>query len=211
MIAANSLFEVPSASIDLTSKSSETVGSPASILATRDWLDFIVCASSTWVTPFACRRALRPSASFSRNSIYISSWTDKPSNSFALPIFQPLDSSFLRLLSRISVLLQAIPARCYNAFGRLTGFLGEHLKNHNCVLIDPVQHTPLALRIIDSQLMAAWPNACHRPGLRHRKGLAALQLPQQVPRFESRYLRHRRGFHLSVKPSEPLVFWTHAK
>src|SRR5580698_6065250 len=153
MIAANSLFEVPSANIDLTSKSSETVGSPASILATRDWLDFIVWASSTWVTPFACRRALRPSASLSRNSIYISSWSDSPSNSLALPTFQPLDSSFLRLLSRIFVLLQAIPASCYNAFGRLPGLLGEHFKYHNCVFINPIQDAPGGIRVIDSQLM----------------------------------------------------------
>jgi hypothetical protein len=36
-------------------------------------------------------------------------------------------------------------------------------------------------------------------------------LPQQVPRFESRCLRHRWSFDLSVKPGERLVFWTHAK
>src|SRR6266566_10015221 len=39
MIAASSRFDVPSASSDFTNKSSETVGSPASILATLDWLE----------------------------------------------------------------------------------------------------------------------------------------------------------------------------
>lgn len=45
MICANSRFDVPSASSDFTSRSSETVGSPASIFATRDWLDRSECAS----------------------------------------------------------------------------------------------------------------------------------------------------------------------
>ena len=36
MIAASSRFEVPSARSDFTNKSSDTVGSPASIFATRD-------------------------------------------------------------------------------------------------------------------------------------------------------------------------------
>jgi hypothetical protein len=122
-----------------------------------------------------------------------------------------LDSSFLRLLSRIFILLQAISARCYDTFWRLPGFLGKYVKYHNRVLIDPIQDTPRAVRVIDSQLIAARSNAWHRPGLRHRKGLAALQPPQQVSRFESRCLRHRRGFDLSVKPSERLVIWTHTK
>src|SRR5277367_488261 len=66
MIVANSRLDVPSANSDLTSRSSDTVGSPASILATRDWLDLMARASPTCVTPRACRRVLRPSASFSR-------------------------------------------------------------------------------------------------------------------------------------------------
>jgi len=39
MIAASSRFEVPRAKSDFTRRSSETVGSPASILATLDWLE----------------------------------------------------------------------------------------------------------------------------------------------------------------------------
>src|SRR5208282_5070737 len=209
MIAPNSLFEVPSANIDLTSKSSETVGSPASILATRDWLDLIVCASSTWVTPFACRRAFRPSASFSRNSIYISSWSESPSSSLALPTFQPLDSSFLRLLSRIFLLLQATPARCNNTLGRLAGLLGEHFKNHNSVFIDQIQDAPGGARVVDARLMAARPNSWHRPGLGHRQSFAALQLPKQVPCLDSRRLRHRWSLDLSMKPDQRFVFWAH--
>src|SRR5271157_6336174 len=39
----------PSASSDRTSRSIETDGSPASIFATRDWLDLILFATATWV------------------------------------------------------------------------------------------------------------------------------------------------------------------
>jgi alkylhydroperoxidase family enzyme len=58
MIAASSLVDAPSARIDLTSRSSDTVGSPASIFATRDWLDFIVFAS--------CDRAARDATLFNQ-------------------------------------------------------------------------------------------------------------------------------------------------
>ena len=42
---ASSRFEVPSAKRERTSRSRETVGSPASIFATLDWLDLIILAS----------------------------------------------------------------------------------------------------------------------------------------------------------------------
>ena len=45
MIWPSSRFEAPSASRDRTNRSSETVGSPASILATRDWLDCTALAN----------------------------------------------------------------------------------------------------------------------------------------------------------------------
>src|SRR5271170_7622309 len=66
MIVANSRLDVPRAKSDFTSRSSDTVGSPASILATRDWLDLMARARPSWVTPRACRRVFSPSASFSR-------------------------------------------------------------------------------------------------------------------------------------------------
>src|SRR6185437_8046534 len=134
MIAASSLFDAPSARIDFTSKSRDTVGSPASIFATRDWLDFIVFANLIWVTPVACRRALSPSASLSRSSIYISSWFERPRRSLAFPSLHPFDSSFFRLLSRIVVLLKACPASIYNRLRRLAGLLREDLQNHNGIV-----------------------------------------------------------------------------
>jgi hypothetical protein len=45
IVRPSSFFETPIASKDLTSNSIDTRGSPASILATRDWLDSIALAS----------------------------------------------------------------------------------------------------------------------------------------------------------------------
>ncbi len=44
-----SLGETPRANSDLMSRSIVTVGSPASILAIRDWLELTMCASCAWV------------------------------------------------------------------------------------------------------------------------------------------------------------------
>ncbi len=69
MMPARSCLDVPSASSDLTSKSIETEGSPASILAIRDWLELRSLANSTCVNFFANLRFLRFSASISFRSI----------------------------------------------------------------------------------------------------------------------------------------------
>src|ERR1700733_2938171 len=200
MIAARSLLEAPSASIDFTSKSSDTVGSPASIFATRDWLDFSVFARLTWVTPVARRRALSPSASLRRSSIYISSWFESPRRSLALPSFHPFDSSFLRLLSRIVILLKAFPASVNDGFGRLTGFLGKYFENYNGIVVDSIHDAPGSGEIVNSKLMASRPHARHWPRLRHRQQFTALKLPQQEPRLESGTLRQWRGLDLAMKP-----------
>ena len=49
---------MPNDSNDRTIRSSDTLGSPASILATRDWLDLSSAASSFWVR-FRFRRVSR--------------------------------------------------------------------------------------------------------------------------------------------------------
>jgi hypothetical protein len=128
MIAANSRFDAPSANSDRSSRSRDTVGSPASIFATRDWLDLIDLAISTWVNPRACRRAFRPSARRRRSSIYAASPSDSPRKSLAVPTFQPLASSFLRLLSCIVILLQAPTTRVNYALWGCGGFLRKMLR-----------------------------------------------------------------------------------
>src|SRR5579863_1217676 len=211
MIAASSLFDAPSARIDFTRRSSDTVGSPASIFATRDWLDFSVFARLTWVTPDARRRALRPSASLSRSSIYISSWFESPRRSLVLPSFQPLDSSFLRLFSRIVILLKALPASVNDGFGCLTGLLGKYFENHNGIGVDSIHDAPGTGDVVYAQLMASRPDTSHRPRLRHRQQFTALELPQQESRLESGASRHRRGLDLAMKPCQRLVFGAHPK
>src|ERR1700735_5258478 len=161
MIVANSRLDVPSASSDLTSRSSDTVGSPASILATRDWLDLMARASPTCVTPRACRRGFRTPAGFRRRLTEDFSSSVIPRNSFGVPILQPLDSSFLRLLSRTVVLLQTLAARCNYGLGRSTGLLREDLQNYNGVGINPVDHPPVTAGANDSQLVASRGDAWH--------------------------------------------------
>jgi hypothetical protein len=51
MICASSRFVVPSASNDLTNRSRDTVGSPDSIFATRDWLNRTALASCIGSAP----------------------------------------------------------------------------------------------------------------------------------------------------------------
>jgi hypothetical protein len=53
MMRAKSVVVSPNASNDRISRSKETEGSPASLLATRDWFDCNRCAASTLVN-FCC-------------------------------------------------------------------------------------------------------------------------------------------------------------
>jgi len=89
----NSFFETPSASKDLMRRSMETAGSPASIFAIRDWLDFMILASSDWVSLLLTRFAFNLSLSANFSSIYAISSTESPRNSSAAPNFHPFLSS----------------------------------------------------------------------------------------------------------------------
>ena len=109
MTRANSLRETPKARSVLISRSMLTEGSPASIFATRDWLDLTSLATSTWDSFRVVRCILSPSASSSLSSMYADSSADRPRNSAALPIFQPLRSRRFRFSSRIVVLTQPSP------------------------------------------------------------------------------------------------------
>src|SRR5439155_16530052 len=70
MIRDNSRREVPRISSDLISRSSDTEGSPASILAMRDWLDWRRFARSACVRLRRRRRLRRPVASRALRSMY---------------------------------------------------------------------------------------------------------------------------------------------
>jgi hypothetical protein len=95
---ARSAELAPSSNRALTSNSIETDGSPASILATLDWLDWRRLANSTWDRPYCFLRArtLRLRASFI--SIRAASASERPRNSFAVPTVHPAARSRARLL-----------------------------------------------------------------------------------------------------------------
>ncbi len=73
-----------------------------------------------------------------------------PRKSFGAPILQPFASSFLRLLSRIVVLLQTLAAGGNHGFGRRSGLFGEDFQNQNGVGIDPVDQGPIVVSVDDS-------------------------------------------------------------
>ena len=190
-------------------RSSDTVGSPASIFATRDWLDLIDFAISTWVTPRACRRAFSPSARRRRSSTYAASSSDRLRNSLAVPTFQPLLSSLFRWLSRTVILLKAATGYVDHLFWGRRGFLRENLKNQYCVPVNSIDDAPVAASVRNTQLIASLPYARHWPGLWHSEGISALQLAQQESRLNPRHLGKWWGFNLTMKPNKRLVFRAH--
>jgi hypothetical protein len=211
MIAANSRLDAPSASSDRSKRSRETVGSPASIFATRDWLDLIDLAISTCVTPRACRRAFSPSASRSRSSTYAASSSESPRNSLAVPTFQPLLSSLFRWLSRIVILLETSTGSVDHLSWCRFSFLWENLEDHNRISVNSVDNSPVVARVSNTQFVAVLPDNRHRPGLRHPKGIPTLQLAQQEPCLNPCHLRKWRSFNFTMKPNNRFVFWAHLK
>ena len=200
MMAARSRFDAPSASSDLMRRSSETVGSPASIFATRDWLDFSEAASATCVMPRDVRRSLSPSASFSRSSMYASSSSVRPRKSLTVPKTHPFFCSFFRLLSFILVVtavpLEALFAHLNQTFRRLLGLLGKDRENQNGISVNAVNHSPICLGIVDPQFMAARPNRRHGLRFWHSKRLSLLEAAQQKPDLHSCDWGKRRSLDL---------------
>ena len=105
MVLARSRLEAPNASSDRISRSSETVGSPPSIFATRDWLERIRLAKAVWVRFCFRRRSFRLSANRSLSSTYAASSSESPRNSWTPPTRHPFFSSLCFLLRRIIVSL----------------------------------------------------------------------------------------------------------
>jgi hypothetical protein len=187
------------------SRSSETDGSPASILAIRDWLDWSRLASSACVK-FRRRRHLRtPIASRTLSSTYAASSEVSRRNSWAVPTFQPLASRRRRFSSRTVVLPQSADARVNDWCWRRPGCLAEDRQNHDSIGIGPVHDPPVGFGASDTQFVAARPHYGHRPRERHRQHLALLQQPKQIASLDPRRLRKWRRPDLPVKPDERLV------
>src|SRR5262249_36013430 len=101
----------------------------------------------------------------------------RPRNSLGVPVFQPLAASFLRLLSRIVVLLQTPTANLQYRLRRLRGFLGKDLRDYDCIGVDAIYQPPFARHIIDPQFMAAWHDTGHGSRLRHGEQVSPLEPP----------------------------------
>ena len=75
------------------SRSRETLGSPPSILATRDWLELSSLATCVWLRRRLLRLSRSVSESRSRSSTYAASAGDKPRKSSTVPSLHPRFSS----------------------------------------------------------------------------------------------------------------------
>ncbi len=169
-----------------TIRSRETEGSPASILAIRDWLDFSNLAASAWVRWRRTRRRRREYASRSLTSINAASSGERRRNSGALPIRHPLFSNRLRFDSRMVVLPRLLAIR-----------------------VRSIDDPPGRPRVHDSQLLTPRSNGRHGARMRHAKMLPPLQTPEEVPCLQPRWLRKGWRLHFSVQPNKGLVLRVH--
>jgi hypothetical protein len=97
---AMSFFLAPAAKRARTSRSSETAGSLASILATRDWLERRRFARSLCERPWRCRRSFKLALKVSLSSTKAASSGVRPRKSFADPTFHPAALRRFRLARR---------------------------------------------------------------------------------------------------------------
>ncbi len=210
MIRDSSRREVPRIRSDLIRRSNDTEGSPASILATRDWLDWRRFARSACVRLRRRRRSRRPVASRTLRSMYAASSSLRCRNSWVVPIFQPLASSRRRFSSRTVVLPQPSGARSNDSLRRRPGLLAEDLQNDHGVGVEPVHDPPVSGCVTDSQLVTAWPHDGHRPRLRHADRLPLLQQTEQITGLDPSRPGKGRRHDLSVKPNERLIARAHS-
>src|SRR3972149_7768926 len=171
----------------------ETEGSPASILAIRDWLDPISRAASSWVRR---RRFLCSFTNWLRAiliSMYSSSSSVSSRNSRAPATFQPCASSNLRFALSILppsdspiILSKTLPAHLESSLRRLPRALGKHLSYHNRVWINPVDDAPCASLIENPKLVNTPADGWQGPRMRQRQWFTPLQQPKQVSRFDPR-------------------------
>jgi hypothetical protein len=209
MIRDNSRREAPRISRDLIRRSNDTEGSPASIFAIRDWLDWRRVASSACVRLRRRRRSRRSVASRTLRSIYAASSVLRRRNSWVVPIFQPLASSRRRFSSRTVVLPQSAAARVNDGLWRRPRLLAEDLQNHHGVGIKPVHDSPVSCGITHSQLVTPRTKNGHRPRLRHANRLPLLQQTKKIAGLDPGRLGKGRRLDLSVKPNERPVARAH--
>jgi hypothetical protein len=204
MIRDNSRREAPRSSSDRTRRSSDTEGSPASILAMRDWLDWRRRARPACVRRRRRRRSRRLVASRTFRSIYAASSALRRRNSFAVPIFQPLASSRRRFSSRTVVFPQSPGARINDGLRGRPRLLAEDFQDHDGVEVKTVHDSPVNSCVPDSQLVTARPHHWHRLRPRQADRLPLLEQTKQITDLDPGRSGEGRRLDLSVKPHERL-------
>src|SRR4249920_1572806 len=146
MALARSAELAPSCKRELTKRSIDTDGSPASILATRDWLDWSRSASWTCDRPCFFRRSRRLWLSASFISMRTASASYSPRNSLTDPTTQPAAFSLARLLFLMAtpllidsvVFTQPELTGCDNRLWCLLCLFQKHIENDHRITICPV-------------------------------------------------------------------------
>src|SRR5207249_3850924 len=211
MVLARSAGLTPRTSRELTNRSIETDGSPASILATRDWLECRRLASSICETPRRWRRSRRLLLKDSFISMSAASASDRPKNSCTDPTAHPAALSFSRLDFFIASFLdRRSDGRSRAAGVRMrqspaaasVGSFSEDLQHDDGIRIGPVHDAKRPGDIVDAQFMASRPNGRHRTRIRKRQRFAALQQSQQVTAFDSGFLGKGRCLDFAAQPDD---------
>lgn len=205
MMRESSALDVPSARSDQIKRSRETDGSPASIFATRDWLDFSSFASPACVRLRRCRTLRTLAARRSFNSMYAASSSESRRNSCTVPNFQPLASSRLRLALSIVVFAEPPLGGLDDFRGRCSRLLLEYAGDHGGIRIDPINDSPGHSCVVNPQFVAVRANDRHRPGMWQSERLALLHKAKQLAGFQSRRPRKRRRRDLPAEPYNRLV------
>src|SRR3990172_12653288 len=195
MILARSFFEAPRARSDRNMRSSETVESPASIFATRDWLEPRSFASRTCEIFFRILSLRTLSLSARRTSTKATSSGVRPRNSSAPPTLQPLAcrrSSFLLSISQPPyhelpvVVGKSTSASIHNRLWYISTLLGEDFQHNDRIFVDTVHYSPGCDPINDTKLVAPGPDGRHGPRMRQTQSLPTLQPSQQHALFHPR-------------------------
>ena len=208
----------PAVKSDRIKRSIDTDGSPASILATRDWLDLMRRASAACERFLFNRRRLSSRAKETRTSTKAASASVRPRNSLASATFQPARWSFSFLSFRIStsstsldyiVSLQAVLAPVDDRLWRLPRFLGEHLQNDYGVRIDPKDNAPRYAFVVDPQFSASRSDLGQCLATWHPEVLPLLQHPEQESCFPPGRIGKWRALDLSVQPDKRFILIWH--
>lgn len=177
---ANSLRVAPDARLARTNNSRETLGSPASSFATRDWLEPIRSAKATWLKRPRARAFLANSVKRSLISISAESSGVSSRNSATEPVLQP--ASFRRFLFPASittpvndglrlrqfvVLSNSFFASFYNGFWCLPIFFCKDRPNHKSISVHSIDKAPCLGLVGNPQLMTPATNGRHWSRLRH--------------------------------------------